>query len=160
MEGFFRLDVNPRSERKALRLPKIRYVCRASRCPFVSHCEDSRFEGAHTILLGVDCPTALQVGTCGTLGSCMDGAATSHASYNTVAVPLKGDSALHRKRQHRLNLFQPLWTCGQREQKIYMWECTVAVVVFAGPQSSALREAASLLMRIYCFTSNVKQRLA
>ena len=34
----------------------------------MAHCEGSRFQGAHLVLLGVDCPTPLQVGTRGTLG--------------------------------------------------------------------------------------------
>ena len=47
-----------------------------------------------------------------------DGAA-SDASNDAVAVPSKGDSALHRKTRHQLNLFIPVWTCGQRARKVH-----------------------------------------
>ena len=36
-------------------------------------------------------------------------------------MPSKGDSALHRKTWHQLNLFRPPWTCGQCERKVYLW---------------------------------------
>ena len=36
-------------------------------------------------------------------------------------MPSKGDSALHRKMSHRLNLFRPPWTCGRCERKVYLW---------------------------------------
>ena len=49
-----------------------------------------------------------------------DGAA-SDAAEDAVAVPPKGDSALHRKTWHQLNLFRPPWTCGQCERKVYSW---------------------------------------
>ena len=46
--------------------------------------------------------------------------ATSHASKDAMVVPLKGDSALHRKAWHRLNLFRTPWTCGQCKRKV-LW---------------------------------------
>ena len=47
--------------------------------------------------------------------------AASDASEEAVAVPSKGDSDLHSKTWHQLNLFRPPWTCGQCERKVYLW---------------------------------------
>ena len=48
--------------------------------------------------------------------------------------PPNGDSALHKKTWHRLNIFRPPWTCGQCESKLYLWcmhckACTLCLAI-------------------------------
>ena len=50
----------------------------------------------------------------------MDGAA-SDVSGDAVAVPAKGQSALHSRTWHQLNLSRPAWTWGQCTRKVYLW---------------------------------------
>ena len=62
--------VNPPGQRRALHLPNVWDICHVSRLPFVAHCEGSRLQGSHPVLLGIDRRIALQDGTCGKLGHC------------------------------------------------------------------------------------------